>query len=1216
MWLALLVLTALLLCVDCANAEPRSDEIQGYEAVRPAQLKSVSPRPVFTSIRRLRSLHGGQLIVLMHLGALLRFDQEGKVSSRQNPPGEWFNDFSTSEDGRTLWLVGQRGRVEVSTDSGLNWRSVDVALGEDLNHVESSKDGRQIWILSNSGKVIRSLDSGATWVPVTPVPATPISAIRYIDSTGTLVVSGRGVVGTTSASATVVQLTKCDIAANKLRGIAASPNGQQLIAVGDSGRLCRSADSGRTWVAMKATGPGNQLLDAVYEPSSNNFVLFGDEGTVLEPNGRTAWKSIDLPLVDESLNSAAVLDVSGRLVVGGDGGLILVRDAKGGEWTHWSDPSWENQGFEAAATDSSGRIVVAVGDKGETTITEDGGLSTYVVRISDTALQAAAVSDSGSVRIVGDSQGGLYRWSTARRDWTKLDSNIDESIYSLALSPDGALCVVATNSGSLWLIENGHERNVARIDGESFYEVTRNSRGDLYVAGGSGGQVLISRDSAHTWTLKALPNKEGAASVHATELGEIYVGTTNGKIYYASSPTEAWRLLPIQGSEKIRAITVYDNAIWWAVGGRLMRSLDKGLSSANEFSLRGNVSLLGAGLARLWFATESHELGFVEPSKEEYPRVLSWEPLERLKRRGNRLVVNFSSSQLCPAEKLQIELRVGPEDGLLEPVKLTESAVLGEGRRQLTFDIPQDVPEEESSLRMYTTCPGQFIYAYTLHSLSFKSLGDRIPGGWSTISTVAFALIFPIVAILLYFVSPSRLLRLRDHIDQPGLPQTIQFVLRALDAVLLTGFLCRRPKVLDAWVTSVRARTTPYLLGRASLKRSTSYLPLPIVVVFGRAPAQEVVEPTAGAVRRAFASHLSKASSIQIVGVGGIGKTTFAVCLCQWIAEEDVLGHPAVAVLMQKFEGLLADNVFATLSLAVPNAPPSRLLIRDLLATRRLVPFFDRVSELDDSDRAKVVDLAQQASLCLITAREEQPLDGSPLLVRPSFLTTATSITRYVEYELGSTTSVKPEGLALEAGKVAYHLIATFREEPQAADGRPSGIAITPLLAKTFAALAAETLSAGGDLGELPRSAVRVYVDHVRSAFATGDSHLVGINEDVFLLATASLAGTAFARGAGPSPIDRDSAKAICGEFVGAAQASALVSAMVTAGILKESRRSGRTFVSFMIDPYAEALAAWYIKTGGSNAVALGTALRDVSASSPSNASVRQVIQYLEDLLA
>lgn len=248
-------------------------------------------------------------------------------------------------------------------------------------------------------------------------------------------------------------------------------NGTELVAVGDSGRIITSADSGKSWTLR--TSSTSVDLSGVTYLSSVGFVAVSSSGTgsvvLLSTNG-SSWSAPPTSGISVSLNG--VTSNNTTIAAVGCGGNIF---------TSTNGVSWSPRA-------SGGTCVRAV---------ERVGFST---------VEFVAVGDSGQINT---SSNGLV-WPTAA-------SNVLDDFYGIAGGCSKAVAVgehgiIKTSAnGSTWVTADsvGSRLNAVACGGDNF------------VAVGNSGVVYTSHDAGATWTSRTSATSTRLNAV--IRLGGTYV---------------------------------------------------------------------------------------------------------------------------------------------------------------------------------------------------------------------------------------------------------------------------------------------------------------------------------------------------------------------------------------------------------------------------------------------------------------------------------------------------------------------------------------------------------------------------------------------------------------------------------------------------------------------------------------------------------------------
>jgi photosystem II stability/assembly factor-like uncharacterized protein len=190
------------------------------------------------------------------------------------------------------WAVGEESTLLQTVDGGRSWRRVNPGFGGDFRSLAITGD--RVAIAGHGGVVGLSTDRGVTWRRIAALPAAAVTSdweAVLIDPDGLLVLAGAretgGGIVVRESSASVFQVVAQPVEAlhamAQFKGSASLPN--RLMAVGDGGRVLRSADGGATWAAA-VVQPGlalrgvalSRLLATETDP---RVLIVGDSGMFL-----------------------------------------------------------------------------------------------------------------------------------------------------------------------------------------------------------------------------------------------------------------------------------------------------------------------------------------------------------------------------------------------------------------------------------------------------------------------------------------------------------------------------------------------------------------------------------------------------------------------------------------------------------------------------------------------------------------------------------------------------------------------------------------------------------------------------------------------------------------------------------------------------------------------------------------------------------------------
>ena len=263
-------------------------------------------------------------------------------------------------------VVGERGHVLVSTDSGASWRQAEVPTRVLLTAVHMH-DERTGWAVGHDAVILRTVDGGESWEVVHQAPEEelPLLDVWFRDErTG--------------------------------------------FAVGAYGYFLATVDGGETW-ARRAIGEDDFHLNALVpvvetepgaqRPRSQRLYIAAEAGAVYRSDdGGGTWRELPSPYSGSWFGGLA-LDGNRVLLTGLRGHLFRSED--GGET--WAEVSTGTQATLTGAVRLPSGSIVITGLEGSVLTSEDGGRSLSAHRLpSREGISAALPIPDGTVLLIGE----------------------------------------------------------------------------------------------------------------------------------------------------------------------------------------------------------------------------------------------------------------------------------------------------------------------------------------------------------------------------------------------------------------------------------------------------------------------------------------------------------------------------------------------------------------------------------------------------------------------------------------------------------------------------------------------------------------------------------------------------------------------------------------------------------------------------------------------
>lgn len=253
-----------------------------------------------------------------------------------------------------LVVVGERGHILTSADSGETWRQADVPTRATLTGV-SFADRNHGLAVGHDSVILRTSDGGATWNRVhwDPEADGPFLDVWFGDAKNGIVIGAYGRCSITRDGGTTWVERTVSGDDFHLNQIAAAAGGRLYIAA-EGGNVYRSDDAGESWTALASPYAGSFF--GVLPLEGNSVLVFGLRGHMYRSDDAGAtWAPIETGTV-AMLNSGIRLG-DGRIVIAGLGGVVLV-SADGGRTFALRQQS-SRAGIQALVDAGDGRLLLA-----------------------------------------------------------------------------------------------------------------------------------------------------------------------------------------------------------------------------------------------------------------------------------------------------------------------------------------------------------------------------------------------------------------------------------------------------------------------------------------------------------------------------------------------------------------------------------------------------------------------------------------------------------------------------------------------------------------------------------------------------------------------------------------------------------------------------------------------------------------------------------------
>ncbi len=223
-------------------------------------------------------------------------------------------------DGR-IFVVGDRGHILVSEDSGATWVQARVPTRSMLNAV-TALDGKRAWAVGHDSVIVHTSDGGRTWERQywAPEDASPLFDVWFENANHGLAVGAYAYFLETNDGGKTWERRDVDEEERHWYKLVEAPDGTLFVAA-EFGTVFRSKDKGATWEALDTPYGGTYFGAATLKDGT--LMIFGMSGKIFRSvDEGQSWEPIT---VDRTTGLQAGLQLTdGTVIIVGLGGTILV----------------------------------------------------------------------------------------------------------------------------------------------------------------------------------------------------------------------------------------------------------------------------------------------------------------------------------------------------------------------------------------------------------------------------------------------------------------------------------------------------------------------------------------------------------------------------------------------------------------------------------------------------------------------------------------------------------------------------------------------------------------------------------------------------------------------------------------------------------------------------------------------------------------------------
>ena len=272
-------------------------------------------------------------------------------------------------DGRYGWVIGDRGIIHTTQDSGAEWLPQEPKLNDNISDI-FFRNRDEGWLVTGSptgSRILKSLDGGENWELVFQLTVDP---------------------GARSSDVPVLYSVNF-------------PGKKQGWVVGDGGRILHTEDGGKTW-RRQESGTQDELVHVKFINDKRGWVV-GAKGTILYTEDSEAAPGSGRPVEQPTTFTTSRREVKRTPGSSETKGWFFERSNAGVSWERVAVETTQNLLNIAFANDKNGWIIgwngtiLRSGDGGKTWIEQESGTRTHLYGISASKKEVWVVGAEGLV---------------------------------------------------------------------------------------------------------------------------------------------------------------------------------------------------------------------------------------------------------------------------------------------------------------------------------------------------------------------------------------------------------------------------------------------------------------------------------------------------------------------------------------------------------------------------------------------------------------------------------------------------------------------------------------------------------------------------------------------------------------------------------------------------------------------------------------------------
>lgn len=441
------------------------------------------------------------------------------------------------------YIASSNSEVLKTVDGGITWKTLQTDLEFSLNDIYFLNDTVG-YAVGDKGTIIKTVDAGVSWSYINSGMETDFNKVVFNKSnplTGLVIGKNGAILRTVNGGLTFASVgSKTD---ETIRGISFRQNSNIVYAVGGSGLVISSVNSGGNW-AIKYSGRANDYTGVQFTNDLRGYII-GDKGLILlTGNGGNSFTVRSRPL-SLPFNSLYFVSNTAGYISGNNGNIISTANS-GGTWTALNPGTNRDiYGMFFFSIDNG----YVVGSKGYIAMTDNRGVNWTTIATGDGAIDYRDIGffDERTGIIIGN-EGWISR-SEDGQNWVRIPVAIAEDLNALEII-DKTTAIIVGSRGAIFKTDDQGlswkkipTNYLKKLNGIKFLD---ESVGFIV---GDKGLVLKTSDGGESFERMVTGTFQNLTDISFGDLNTGYAVGENGALFtYTCSAPAA--LQTIIGEEK------------------------------------------------------------------------------------------------------------------------------------------------------------------------------------------------------------------------------------------------------------------------------------------------------------------------------------------------------------------------------------------------------------------------------------------------------------------------------------------------------------------------------------------------------------------------------------------------------------------------------------------------------------------------------------------